>query len=612
VRVRTLSVALFALALLIPEGAVAGTTRIIVKREPGLSGAERADIRADAGVRLVRPLELRNTELVTAANARRALDRLEGDRDVVYAEIDRPRQALDEDEFMPWLWALQNTGQMSGLPDADMDVVEAWDSATGMDQRVAVVDSGIHEGHADLGSQIVDAQNFVGPHTAGAPDGDGHGTHVAGTIAAIRGNDQGVAGVAPDASLLALRALDDDGEGFDSDIAEAFNYAGNADVRVVNASLGGPGGSQTLHNAIAAHPNTLFVVAAGNENTDNDVTPSFPCNVPLENVLCVGASTNTDTRASFSNFGDGSVHVFAPGEDILSTVPLGVVEDFEDQQYLFMSGTSMASPHVAAIAALVLEVKPLLTAEELKELILASADPKPAFDAVSISGRRANAYNAVHSALTGAVPPDRDQDDFADAADACPDLAAPNTANGCPPDPDHDGIPIGDNCPSAFNPGQGDTDLDGAGDACDATPRGPDVDGDGKAALDDACPTVFGTGANGCPVAPPPPPPPPDPKPAFTSLSKRVANCGSRRRCKRAVTLNVRTDRPANVDVTLDRRKCTRVRCRWVRVARRTAIASTGKARIKISRLRKGSHRAVVRVSNATGASKRTLRFRVR
>jgi subtilisin family serine protease len=628
VRVRTFSVALFALALLVPEGAAADTTRIIVKREPGLSRAEREDIRDDAGVRLVRSLELQDTELVTATNPDRALDRLDRDRDVEYAELDRRREAL-ADPGLPFLWGLANSGQAlfpgepdpeTGLDDADIDGVEAWGSATGMDQKVAVVDSGAQVGHPDLAGQFIDdGLNFVQhePHITEAPDLDGHGTHVAGTIAAIRGNDQGVAGVAPDAQLMALRALDKDGEGFDSDIADAFDHAGDANVRVVNASLGGPGASQTLHNAIAAHPNTLFVVAAGNQGRDNDLTPSYPCNVPLPNVMCVGASTNRDLRASFSNYGDQSVHVFAPGEYILSTIPLNTVEDFEDDQYLYMSGTSMATPHVAGIAALVLQMKPLLTAEQLKEIILASADPKPAFAGISVSGRRANAAAAVQYALTGTLPPDRDSDGYADPADACPDTAAPNTLNGCPADPDGDRVGVGDNCPTTSNPGQGDSDLDGTGDACDATPRGPDADGDGKPALDDACPTMYGTGSNGCPVVtpkPPPPPLPPDPKPEFMSLSKSVKDCGRRRRCKRAVTLKLRTDRPANVDVALQRRKCNKRgrRCRWTRVARRTVTASNATARIKIGRLRKGSYRAVVQVSNATGTSKRTVRFRVR
>ena len=128
-------------------------------------------------------------------------------------------------------------------------------------------------------------------------DGTGHGTHVSGTIAALRDNGSGIVGVAPQSKLMALRALGDDGGGRDSDIAEAFRYAGAHGARVVNASLGGSGASHTLDAAISQYPNTLFVVSAGNGGTDdagddNDAAQVWPCNSPNPNVVCVGASDN--------------------------------------------------------------------------------------------------------------------------------------------------------------------------------------------------------------------------------------------------------------------------------------------------------------------------------
>ena len=594
-----------------PQGASADSSaQIIVKREPGLDRGERADIRADAGVRLVRTLSLENTEVVSASNPERALDRLNDDADVEYAELDRKRRAFAPDPYIGGLWGLENTGQGifgvgAGLADADIDGREAWASATGTGQIVAVVDSGIDAAHEDLAGQLAEGRNFVGPGTAANyGDGNGHGTHVAGTIAALRDNGLGVAGVAPGAKIMALRVLDDDGAGWDSDIAEAFRYAGDAGVRVVNASLGGTDGSHTLQAAIDEYPDTLFVVAAGNDHRDNDVTPNYPCQVPSPNVLCVGASTNKDTKADFSNYGDHSVDAFAPGEAILSTVPSG-------NDYAWYEGTSMAAPHVAAAAALVMQVAPLLSAVDVKAVLLESTDKKAALTPVSISGGRINANAAVQYAVTGQLPPDADRDGFSDASDACPTVAGPNTANGCPVDVDGDGvIDVNDNCPAAANPGQGNADLDGVGDACDASPRGPDVDGDGKAALDDQCPTVFGAAANGCPAVQPPIL---ERIPAFAALSAKGKSCKRGRRCARSVKLRVRADRTATVRVTVERRKCSGKRCRWVRVARRSAKTHGGSATFTVKRLKAGAHRAKVSLANIAGTSRtRTVSFRIR
>ena len=134
-------------------------------------------------------------------------------------------------------------------------------------------------------------------------DNHGHGTHVAGTIAAQRDNNEGIAGVAPGAKIMPLRALGANGRGTSLAIAEAFDYAGKMGLRVVNASLGGPGLDQTQLAAVQAHPNTLYVIAAGNDNVNNDATPYGPCALPAANIMCVGASDENDRRASFSNYG---------------------------------------------------------------------------------------------------------------------------------------------------------------------------------------------------------------------------------------------------------------------------------------------------------------------
>jgi subtilisin family serine protease len=403
-----------------------GATEIIVRREPGLSAAERADVRAAADVALTRRSALADTEVVRAdkGDLAEAVAELNRDPDVVYAEPVVVQSALSADPYWSSLWALHSA----------MDVPEAWASASGTGVTVGVVDTGLLRTHPDLVNQLAlnpgeaavdkrsngvddDGNGYVddwngydfvtaypsigvyeGDTTAG-PDNDpqddnGHGTHVAGTIAAQRDNHEGIAGVAPGARIMPLRALGSNGRGTNIAIAEAFAYAGRMGIRVVNASLGGAGLDQTQLSAIQAYPNTLYVVAAGNSNVNNDVTPHGPCALPAANILCVGASDENDRRASFSNYGAASVDVFAPGTSILST--------YTSQPYAYLQGTSMASPNTAGVAALVLSVKPGASALEIKSAIMASTESKPDLAGKAVTGGRVNADRAVYGTLAGA------------------------------------------------------------------------------------------------------------------------------------------------------------------------------------------------------------------
>ena len=382
---------------------------IIVKRAPGLSSAEQSDVRKDAGVRLVDTLSLPDTEVVRPKqDTRAALAALNADPDVAYAEVDRPIGVLSADTYFSQQWALQNTGQYGGIPGKDMSVPLAWQTSSGTGVLVAVVDTGVDASLADLAGQLAgnpdeipdngiddDGNGFV-DDTQGwdfvADDNDpddenDHGTHVTGTIAAAADNGIGIAGVAPGAKVLPVRALDSRGRGNDSTIAEAFDYAGDMGARIVNASLGAAGTSKTLTDAMERHPNTLYVVAAGNDNVNTDQTPYAPCTSPAANVVCVGASNNRDERASFSNYGRTTVDLFAPGVQILSLWAGG--------GYMSLQGTSMAAPHVAGEAALALAADPTVSTAQLKADLIASADPVDAFAPVSVSGGRADAAAAV-------------------------------------------------------------------------------------------------------------------------------------------------------------------------------------------------------------------------
>jgi thermitase len=367
---------------------------IIVKREAGLTAGERADVRSDAGVRFERTLPLGDVELVSAAPGDRAdaLTDLRADPDVLWAEPNRERRAAARDPWFASEWGLENTGQdvrgTSGTIDADIDATAAWTRTRGRGVTVGVVDSGAQLDHPDL--SLVAGWDFV-DGDATPSDGNGHGTHVAGTIAAPE-NGIGATGVAPAARVMPLRALDDSGIGSTATTAAAFAYAGDHGVRIVNASLGSTTFSVAEHDAIAAHPNTLYVVAAGNGGADgvgddNDASPTYPCAYDLENIVCVGATDASDHRAGFSNYGATTVDLFAPGVTILST--------YIDGLYAWSDGTSMAAPHAAGVAALLAARDPSGTVAQIKTDLLEGVDHIAGLAGRAVTGGRLNAAGAL-------------------------------------------------------------------------------------------------------------------------------------------------------------------------------------------------------------------------
>jgi thermitase len=543
-----------ALALLawLPTTSFAQTSeRLIVKRVPGLSAAERADVRADVGANLVEVLRLPQTEVVTVPTqgAEDALAALNADPAVVYAEPDELRSALvpPDDPLWPSMWGLANTGQapFAGTPGSDINLLDAWSFSQGAGQTVAVVDSGVDLAHDDLAGQVAaGGRNFVqgtGPNDLS--DTFGHGTHVAGTIAARANNGLGVVGVAPAAKVLPLRVLNSQGQGLDSAVAQAFDYAGDLGIRVVNASLGGERDSQTLAGAIAAHPDTLYVVPAGNGGADeigdnNDARRVLPCNLSYANVVCVGATDEDDRRAPFSNYGAASVDLFAPGVDIVSTFPA--------DRYVFQYGTSMATPHVSGEAALLLAAAPSLSSHELKDLILGTVDPRPGLSGLSVSGGRANAGAALRR-LVGAGADRRG-------------MGLPS--NPCPAIPG----PAADGCPIIAPP---------------PTPVPPQES-----------PAPAGI-AGGAP-------------PRVRSLNVRVSprRCRGPRACPRTARIVITGDHPATGRVTIELRRCGERRCRWVALARRSVAIAAGKANVTVRSRRfvRGSYRATAVLSSSLGS----------
>ena len=252
-----------------------------------------------------------------------------------------------------------------------------------------------HNGKVDdaVGWNFADWNNQV----YSSADGDTHGTHVAGTIAAQRGNGAGIAGVADNARIMPLKFLKPGG-GSTSDAITAIQYAVANGAKVINASWGGPGFSQPLCDAVAdagAH-GVLFVVAAGNDSADNDTTATWPANCPATNLISVAATDSGDALAGFSNFGRAQVDLGAPGDTILSTLPGGA--------YGYKSGTSMAAPHVTGVAAVVLGMHPGLAPTTLRGDLMQGGRPTPALALTTASGRRLDLVGAL--AMADGIGPD--------------------------------------------------------------------------------------------------------------------------------------------------------------------------------------------------------------
>jgi thermitase len=334
---------LVALALAAPAGAadyVPG--EVVVRFAPDSSSQDRSQaldaVQTQSSDELPIP-RARVVEVGPGKSVPDAVATLAARSDVAWAEpnwIYEPTR-VPNDALFGRQWAQLNTGQtftpdtsgrpsITGIPGVDMGAPTAWDATTGSASvLVGVADTGVVSTHQDLAANVrLDlGRDFRAPSGEGNPNADasGHGTHVAGTIAAVGNNGIGVAGVNWSAGIVPLRVLNPRG-GASAGIASGFAYAGQAGVPVVNASLGSPTRSQLQADAIGLSPNTLFVMAAGNAANNNDgPTKFYPCDIEAPNVICVAATDPRDGLASFSNFGATSVDLGAPGTNILSTYP---------------------------------------------------------------------------------------------------------------------------------------------------------------------------------------------------------------------------------------------------------------------------------------------------
>lgn len=386
---------------------------ILVRFAPGSSGVTQhralgiASARTVAQYHLVPGLASVRVDL-DAELACALIERMPG---VLYAEPDYLVELTDTDEpttddpYFPRQWGLNNTGQavlgLLGMPGADMRGASVWGRTDGgRDVVVAVIDTGIDWTHPDLddniwtnpneipGNGIDDDANgfvddvrgwdFVG-RDANPRSSNGHGTHVAGIIAAERDNGIGIAGVAWRAKIMPVRVIGS-GRVRVSTVIAGLQYAADNGARVVNMSLFLASRSQAMHDALNEldRLGIVVVVSAGNNGRNLDRSPLYPASYQVDNVIAVAALTSRDRFAGFSNYGPSSVHVAAPGTRVLSTWP--------NRSYRYLDGTSMAAPHVAGVAALLIAEHPGWTPTQVRNRIVNTARRIDRFDRFVIGG----------------------------------------------------------------------------------------------------------------------------------------------------------------------------------------------------------------------------------
>jgi len=372
----------------------------------------------------VRILGLAAGDTVAAAIARlKATGRYE----YVEPDLIRHTALTPNDPQFTSQWALNNTGGNGGgggIAGADINAEAGWNTSTSASGIiVGILDSGALLTHQDLVANLwvnlapnttmsyasedpstisetdstngLNAVNMSGPPT----DDVGHGTHVSGIVGAVGNNSLGVTGVAWTVQLMELKFIDATGSGSTSAELPCIEYAIAHKVSALSASFGSQGASQAEMDAIqaAGKAGIIFVCAAGNNAENNDISPFFPADYPLDNIICVGASDNRDLPVYFTNYGSGSVELFAPGENILSTY------NSNTSSYAYESGTSMSTPFVTGTVALLRAKFPADTYRETINRVLNGTDAKAALAGKAQTGGRLDLATALTTAAN--TPP---------------------------------------------------------------------------------------------------------------------------------------------------------------------------------------------------------------
>ena len=330
--------------------------RVIVQYREFTPPGIMKKIAQNYGSDLGEELKLKNTYVlkVSAANKNKAIAELKHSIFVEYAEEDFPATSFvtPNDPEYANQWGLTK-----------IDAANGWEVSRGADTvTIAIVDTGIKYNHPDLQGKIDKSVNCTQTNCPlyQSTDPDGHGTHVAGIAASLTDNNLGVAGVAWNTKLMSVKVLDDNGRGYYSWISNGIIWAADNGADVINLSLGGTSYSSTLENAVnyAWNNGVIIAAAAGNSGSSQATYPAYH-----QKVIAVGATDNNDARANFSNYGSW-VDVAAPGVSIYSTYKNG---------YAYLSGTSMSTPFVTGLAALVKSQNPGFSNTEIRNRIETSS-----------------------------------------------------------------------------------------------------------------------------------------------------------------------------------------------------------------------------------------------
>ncbi len=321
---------------------------------------------------------------------------------------------LANDPYFSYEWGLKNS---SGSTLADIGIEDMWNYFTDASSTVvAVIDTGVDYAHPDLAANMWtntaeiaangiddDANGYIDDvygydfanGDANPMDDHYHGTHVAGTIGAVGNNGIGISGVAWQAKIMSLKFMNSSGSGWYSDAVEAIEYAINNGAKVLNNSWGSTFNDSTLETVVNASNSAgvIFVAAAGNDGEDNDLFPHYPSNYSGANLVSVASMNEEDELSSFSNYGAISVDIAAPGESILSTLPSWYYAGSED--YAYLSGTSMAAPHVAGAAALLWSAFPSKTHLQIIDLLYQGGVSKSYLSSKVLTGKIINVSQSL-------------------------------------------------------------------------------------------------------------------------------------------------------------------------------------------------------------------------